>query len=474
MGQCLTCNAPTSGASQKCDRCAAPPAAAPRLPPLASLDPAGDESERTMVSRPAAAALIAPPVFTPPPQGLTLIGTPALNFAQPQTRDAEIAAETAKTLPIGQPLDLNALLAPVTSPLTSAALGARSLTPTPGQALNPFSPSTPSPLTPAQRISPQETMPGHGDDDEDPPSLSGVDELPPEAEDSFSSMMNDFTEILDEIKSVDMSADDVIDHTVDIDQDDLYEGLEGADELTPPPRKPPPPLPPAGVQAPSRAPLAPPALPPRVAPRVAPLLAPPAPSAGARLFVLSDAPQALPVSGELVVGSRLSQERFSDLSPEHFRLIVERGEAWVEPAAGADVWLRVRRAPLAAGQECRVGRTRLRLARRAGLISSTLAGDLGGLSEGLCLLIINERGDLDGVFNLPPRGVTRVGRALADLALKDTSVSLRHLALRVDGERVEAVDLESEGGVWLKLTARTALAPTDIFSAGHSLFAARA
>ena len=470
MGQCLTCKAPTSGASQKCDRCAALPATSPRLPSLAPLDAAGDEGERTIVSRPTPphpSPLIAPPVFTPPPQGLTLVGTPGLQLLSSLAREPEggAEAETAKTLPLGETPDLSALLSPVTSPLTSSVISPRSLTPTPALPPNPFTASsTPPPFMSPQRISPQETMPGHGDDDEGPPSLSGVDDLPPEAEDSFSSMLNDFTEILDEIKSVDMSADDVIDHTVDIDQEELYEGLEGADDLTPPPKRPPPPLPTPSPLAQGRAP-APPALPPRRAPS-APL--------GPRLFALSDAPHAFPVSGALVVGSRLSQERFSDLSPEHFRLTVERGAAWVEPVAGADVWLRVRRAPLAAGQECRVGRTRLRLTRRAGLISPTLAGGLGGLSEGLCLLIINDRGDLDGVFNLPPRGVTRVGRALADLALKDTSVSLRHLALRVDGERVEVFDLESEGGVWLKLTGRTALAPTDIFSAGHSLFAARA
>jgi pSer/pThr/pTyr-binding forkhead associated (FHA) protein len=94
------------------------------------------------------------------------------------------------------------------------------------------------------------------------------------------------------------------------------------------------------------------------------------------------------------------------------------------------------------------------------------------VAEGLCVLIINERAALEGVFNLPP-GVTRVGRALADLALNDPAVSVRHLALRVEGERVEALDLESEGGLWVRITERTALSPTDIFSAGHSLFAAR-
>lgn len=120
-----------------------------------------------------------------------------------------------------------------------------------------------------------------------------------------------------------------------------------------------------------------------------------------------------------------------------------------------------------------MGRTRLRLTRRAGLISPSATSGLSGLSEGLSLLVIHEQGTVEGVFNLP-QGVTRVGRALADLALRDPSVSLRHLALRVEGERVELIDLESEGGVWVRVSERTALGPSDLLSAGHTLFAARA
>ncbi|MBM4292435.1 MAG: hypothetical protein FJ138_14205 [Deltaproteobacteria bacterium] len=307
------------------------------------------------------------------------------------------------------------------------------------------------------------------------PGDAGAEELPSAAEDSFSSHSSDFTEVLAEIKSVDVSADlsvdDLPEHTVDIDSEELYDDVEGVDELTPPPRAPaPPPFPPrATPPAPPRPTPAPPR-PTPAPPRPTP--APPRPVAPPRLLVLSGSLRALPVRGALMVGSRLSQELFADLSPEHFRLTAEQGALWVEPTPSAELWLRARRAALRVGQECRVGRTRLRLARRAGLLSGAATRDLGGVAEGLCVLIINERAALEGVFNLPP-GVTRVGRALADLALNDPAVSVRHLALRVEGERVEALDLESEGGLWVRITERTALSPTDIFSAGHSLFAAR-
>lgn len=488
MGQCLTCqatiSATISGAPQKCDRCAAASTGSPhRLPTLLPLSDGGEGSgDKTLVShsapRPPAVPLLAPPVFTPPPQlNMTLVGSPALTLSPVAPRPLDEEIEQAKTVPLfGEPISLGGF-SPSTSPFVSPspAVVSRPTAPALAPLTNPFaSPLSASrtPLPHLSKMSPQETMPGRNASDDlrgdvsegssedlsedSPPSLSELDDdLPLGAEDSFSSHASDFTEILDEIKSIDMSVDESGEHTIDIEPEELYSDLEAQDELTPPPR----------VAAPPPLPTPPPAAPPA---------APPARAlSGGRLFVLSGSPQALPLHQSLSVGSRLSSELFSDLNADHFRLTIEAGRVWVEPTGGSELWLRARRMALRVNQECRIGQTRLRLARRAGLISPSAAAGLSGLTEGLSLLIINGQGGLDGVFNLP-QGVTRVGRALADLALKDPSVSLRHLALRVEGERVEVIDLESEGGVWVRVLERTALSPSDLLSAGHTLFAARA
>lgn len=167
-----------------------------------------------------------------------------------------------------------------------------------------------------------------------------------------------------------------------------------------------------------------------------------------------------------------------ELYPHHFN--VSRGNeglVQVHAVGDAELWVRVaRRVRLEPHDVFKIGERRLCLAPTEGVLSRAYQGNTTHQpltqSGPLSLLVFDPAGRLEALFPLS-EGVTRLGRALADVTLNDPSVSLSHAALLLEEGCVTLVDLSSDSGVWRLARAPFELHHNLVFSAGHTLFVAR-
>jgi pSer/pThr/pTyr-binding forkhead associated (FHA) protein len=149
----------------------------------------------------------------------------------------------------------------------------------------------------------------------------------------------------------------------------------------------------------------------------------------------------------------------------------------VHAVGDAELWVRVaRRVSLEPHDVFKIGERRLCIAPTEGVLSRAYQSNTTHQpltqSGPLSLLVFDPAGRLEALFPLS-EGVTRLGRALADITLNDPSVSLSHAALLLEEGRVTLVDLSSDSGVWRLARAPFELHHNLVFSAGHTLFVAR-
>ena len=170
--------------------------------------------------------------------------------------------------------------------------------------------------------------------------------------------------------------------------------------------------------------------------------------------------------------------RLEELYPHHFSVIISQGEVRLRPTSShAELWLRVeRRVELTMDDVVRLGQRRLCLTRTDQLLPKDFLAPTSHvpLSQASLwsLLVLDPAGQLEALYPLR-EGVTRLGRALADINLPDRSLNLSHAALWVEEAHVTLVDLGSESGVWHLAKEEVSLTHNMVFSAGHTLFVAR-
>jgi hypothetical protein len=130
---------------------------------------------------------------------------------------------------------------------------------------------------------------------------------------------------------------------------------------------------------------------------------------------------------------------------------------------------------LEVGDVIRAGHTKLAIARSSDVLCGLQQVSphlTDAHSTQLALLAFNSAGLLEGAYPLQ-EGVTRIGRAFADITLSDPALSVSHAALLLEEGSVTLVDLGSESGLWRLIHQPVSLRRNMVFSAGHTLFVAR-
>lgn len=308
----------------------------------------------------------------------------------------------------------------------------------------------------------------------------------PHQEDGFEAGLGDFTEIADHIpeEAQELLSEDELDHTVDLEPEDFY-SLDGETDFTPFPTAQltsPPPRPKISVPAPpppihterslihtERSPI----------PQIKAATHQASDSVSSLLILAHRSARVSLTIGEQAFGAQHDPTGglLEELFPHHFSINRGIKGTYLKPIAShAELWKRVsKRMPLSVGDLIRIGHTKLVLVRSSEILH-TLDQVHPHLSQAhttmFSLLAFNSGGLLEGMYPIH-EGVTRIGRAFADITLSDSALSISHVALLLDSGKVTLVDLGSESGIWSLVQQSVLLERNTVFSAGHTLFVAR-
>ena len=158
------------------------------------------------------------------------------------------------------------------------------------------------------------------------------------------------------------------------------------------------------------------------------------------------------------------------LQYEHFRITKVDNDWQIESLSHAEpTWVYLRKPELLkVNDRFRLGSIQLEVVQTHDWIKAKTS-KLHSLAR-YSLVQIENTGDIKAVFMLPDQTICKIGRALSDINITDTTLSVTHAALSIQGDTLQISDLGSESGVWRRLRGSETLPRRTLMCAGNTLF----
>ncbi len=179
-------------------------------------------------------------------------------------------------------------------------------------------------------------------------------------------------------------------------------------------------------------------------------------------------------SNEIIVGRGMvdiSLPQDLHLSTRHASFKKDQNQLYLEDLKSLNgTWMKLRGTKqLKTGEEFMIGQQIFKLQASPNAVLELSKAPAGIKFSKFALAHVRSDGAQIGLYPLL-EGISRIGRYLSDLCFTyDHFMSPSHLAVEIRGDQVEIRDLNSQNGVWLKVSQRVYLQKNDIVRVGQSL-----
>jgi pSer/pThr/pTyr-binding forkhead associated (FHA) protein len=179
-------------------------------------------------------------------------------------------------------------------------------------------------------------------------------------------------------------------------------------------------------------------------------------------------------SNEILVGRGtvdISLPQDLHLSTRHASFKKDQNQLYLEDLKSLNgTWMKLRGTKqLKTSEEFMIGQQIFKLQASPNAVLELSKAPAGIKFSKFALAHVRSDGAQIGLYPLL-EGISRIGRYLSDLCFTyDHFMSPSHLALEIRGDQVEIRDLNSQNGVWLKVSQRVYLQKNDIIRVGQSL-----